>query len=139
MILEYRSNIEWDPVIHEVVVKILDNAFRYCDGFVEFNLHKGRPRWTDYEWVKTQVYPLLFNESGWPLQTPSSGEYWELLRAPEVVVLRYTTTIIDIAERLIADNALLFNSLFYRCRIHRAEFTRTVPNHIVFKITGREK
>lgn len=139
MILEYRSNIEWDPVIHEVVVDILDNAFRYCDGFVEFNLHKGRPRWTEHDWVKAQVYPLLFDESGWPLQTPSSAEYWELLRVPEAVLLRYTIAIVDIAERLIADNTLLFNSLFYRCRIQRTEFARTVPNYIVFLITGWEK
>jgi hypothetical protein len=139
VILEYRSNIGWDPVIREVVVRILDNAFRYCDGFVEFNLHKGRPRWIEHETVKAQVYPLLFDESGWPLQSPTSGEYWELLRAPEAVVLRYTTAIIDIAERLIADNTLLFNSLYHRCRIQRTEFTRTVPNCIIFKITGWEK
>lgn len=140
MILEYRSNIEWDPVVHEVVVEILDNAFRYGDAFGNFSLRShGGPCWTNIDLIKDRVRCLLFDEDGWPIQHGPDGEYWENLRAPEVTVLRYAETIADIVERLIADNALLLNSLYYRCRIQHTEFARTVPNYIIFKITGWEK
>jgi len=120
------------------MVEILDNAFRYCDGFGSFNLKGIGPCWTNTQWIEDRVRSLLFDENGWPLQSSEAGEYWEYLRSPEAVVSRYTTTIADIAERLIADNALLFNSLYQRCRVQSTEFTRTVPNHIIFKITGWE-
>lgn len=139
MILEYRSNIRWDFIIHEVVVEILDNAFRYGDGFGNFTLTVGSPCWADPGPIKDRVRNLLFDEDGWPLLSDADGEYWECLRAPEIVVLKYTATIIDIVERLIADNTLLFNSLYYRYRIQSTEYARTVPNHIIFKITGWEK
>lgn len=140
MILEYRSNIAWDPVIHEVVVGLLDNAFRYGDVFGNFSLRNyGSPSWVHRDLVKDRVRNLLFDEDGWPLQQGPDGEHWENLRAPDVAVSRYADTIIDIVERLIADNTLLFNSLYHRCRIQSTEFARTVPNHIVFKITGWEK
>lgn len=139
MILEYRSNIEWDPIIHEVVVGILDNAFRYGEDFGNFRLGYGSSSWANIDWIKALVYPLLFDEDGWPLLSSSDGGYWESLRAPEVAVLEYAETIADIVERLIADNALLFNSLYHRSWVQSTAFARTVPNYIVFLITGWEK
>lgn len=139
MILEYRSNIEWDPVIKEVVMDLLDNAFRYGDGFGAFSLFGGTPSWANSALIEERVRNQLFDEDGWPLQSETDGGYWELLRAPEVVVGRYTAKITEIVERLIVDNALLLNSLYSRFLIQQTEFIRIVSNHIILKITGWEK
>lgn len=139
MILEYRSNIGWDLIITEVVLELLDNAFRYGEGFGPFSLFGATPCWASPVLIRDLVYDRLFDENGWPLLDSSDGEYGELVRAPEVALSKYTAIIAEIMERLIVDNALLLNTLHARYRIQSTELTRTVSNHLIFKITGWEK
>lgn len=139
MILEYRSNIRWDLVITEVVLELLDNAFRYGEGCGPFSLFGATPCWANSALIRDLVYNQLFDENGWPLLDSLDGEYGELVRAPEVALSKYTATIAEIMERLIVDNALLFNTLYSCYRIQSTELTRTVSNHLIFKISGWEK
>jgi hypothetical protein len=119
--------------------EILDNAFRYGDGFGGFSLFGGTPSWANPVWIEDRVRGLLFDEDGWPRRSVDDGEYWEFLRAPKTVVNRYTAIITDITERLIVDNALLLNSLYSRYLVESTEYTRTVRNHIIIKLTGWDK